>query len=188
MALSLGLLLQATPVNADDLYGQIRGTVVDQSGAVIQGAKIVAMNVGTDAKYSTTSSDDGEFVLLELPIGEYNTVVEKLGFATSRAVGIHLDLNRVYTMQVQMKVGPEKEQVQVRTVEAQVVTNTPQVGMVVDASQIVNLPLIGRDWINLQQLEAGVGLRTFRNSESLREPELKIYVPEPNIGTAKSIS
>jgi hypothetical protein len=82
--------------------------------------------------------------------------VEKAGFKNYSASRIHLDMNQVFALDVKMEVGGTSEQVLVEANPVQVETTTPQRGDVVDASQILNLPPIGRDWVNLQQLESGV--------------------------------
>jgi len=149
-------LMLATPANADELYASIRGSVVDQSGAVMPGINVTATNVATGVSKTTATNTSGAFVFLQLPVGDYNVKVEKPGFKTYSASGIHLDVNQVYALDVKMEVGGVSEQILVEANPVQVETSTPQRGDVVDANQIVNMPLINRNWVNLQQLESGV--------------------------------
>ncbi len=140
----------------DNLYASIRGTVVDQSGALLPGAKLTVTNVATGLTYSTTSDKDGLFSFLQLPIGDYKVVVEKSGFKTFTEGRIHLDLDQVFILKAAMELGAVSETITVEANQVQVETSTPQRGDVVDANQIVNMPLINRNWVNLQQLESGV--------------------------------
>ena len=147
--------LFTTLANADELYGSIRGTVTDQSGALVPDARITVTNVATGLS-KTVTSKDGEFTILQLPVGDYSVRIEKTGFKTFTASGIHLEINQAYAVNAKMDVGAISETVTVEANQAQVETTTPQRGDVVDANQIMNLPLIGRTWVNLQQLESGV--------------------------------
>lgn len=141
---------------ADELYGSIRGTVADQSGALIPDAKITVTNVATGLNRTVASAKDGEFAFLQLPVGDYSVRIEKSGFRIYTANGIHLDVNQVYALNAKIELGAVSEVVNVEANQLQVETSTPQRGDVVDASQILDLPLIGRNWVNLQQLESGV--------------------------------
>jgi Carboxypeptidase regulatory-like domain len=144
------------PASADELYASIRGFVTDQSGAVMPGAKVVATNGATGVSKMVTSNTDGIYVFLQLPVGDYSVKIEKPGFKSLAAAGIHLDVNQVYALNTKMELGEVSQQITVGGSQVQVETSTPQRGDVVDANEIVDLPLIGRDWVNLQQLESGV--------------------------------
>jgi carboxypeptidase family protein len=79
----------AMPANADELYASIRGTVTDQSGALVPDARITVTNVATGLS-KTVRAKDGEFAILQLPVGDYSLRIEKSGFRTYTASGIHL--------------------------------------------------------------------------------------------------
>lgn len=156
LAFALIFALFATPASADELYASIRGTVVDQSGAVLFGVNVTATNLATGLSRTLTTNASGAFSFLQLPVGDYNVRLEKTGFKTAAASNIHLEVNQVFALDTKMEVGGVTEQVVVEANPVQVETSTPQRGDVVDASQILSLPLIGRNWVNLQQLESGV--------------------------------
>jgi hypothetical protein len=155
VALLFGMVF-ATPANADELYASIRGTVTDQSGAVVPDVNVTAINVATGVSKTLVSNKDGAFSFLQLPVGDYNVKIEKPGFKTYSANRIHVDVNQVYALNAKIELGTVSETITVEANRAQVETSTPQRGDVVDSNQIENLPLIGRDWVNLQQLESGV--------------------------------
>lgn len=151
LALTLSCSLQAQEVVA-----HIRGTVTDPSGAGVPGAEVKASNAQTHVTATVPSKDDGSFEFLSLPPGTYDVTVSKGGFRTSTAHNITLTLNQVYNLPVALEVGQVTESVQVESNPLQVETSTTQLGTVIDAKQIVDLPLLGRNWTQLQQLAPGV--------------------------------
>jgi carboxypeptidase family protein len=144
------------PANADNLYASIRGTVSDPTGAVVSGAKLTATNAGTGILYTTTSNSSGAFTFLQLPIGDYTLKAEQTGFKAYQASGIHLDLDQVYNLPVKLTLGAATEQIVVEANPVQVEQTDMQLGTVVTGQQIVDLPLNGRNWTQLQQLQPGI--------------------------------
>jgi hypothetical protein len=159
VAVAVALLVSPLGVQlakADNLYASIRGRVLDQTGAVVPDVKIRATNVGTGIAYPAESGKDGSYAFQQLPIGDYKVTGEKQGFRTYVASNIHLDLNQVFQLDMNLEVGTVSQEVMVEANQVQVETSSPQLGAVIDANQIVNMPLLGRNWINLQQLQPGV--------------------------------
>jgi hypothetical protein len=156
LGLVCGMVVWTTPAYADDLYASIRGTVVDPSGAVVPDAKLRATNIATGLSYSATSSKDGLFAFLQLPIGDYSVKVEKSGFKTFTEAHIHLDLDQIFNLRATMELGVVSDTVTVEANSAQVETTSMQLGATVTGSQIVDLPLNGRNWTQLMQLQPGV--------------------------------
>ncbi|MGA7908842.1 MAG: carboxypeptidase-like regulatory domain-containing protein, partial [Candidatus Sulfotelmatobacter sp.] len=157
--LTLGVLLGVvltTPANADNLYASIRGTVVDPTGAVVPDAKLTATNVATGLAYNTISDKDGLFSFLQLPIGDYSVRAERSGFKTVTENRIHLDLDQIFNLKVAMELGTTSETITVEANPAQVETTSMQLGTTITGNQIVDLPLNGRNWTQLMQLQPGV--------------------------------
>jgi hypothetical protein len=150
----IGLL--SVSARADNLYASIRGTVTDPTGAVVSGVKLNATNAATGIVYSTTSNDSGSFTFLQLPVGDYSLKAEQTGFKAYQASGIHLDLDQVYNLPVKLALGAASEQIIVEANPVQVEQTDMQLGAVVTGQQIVDLPLNGRNWTQLQQLQPGV--------------------------------
>lgn len=150
------LSLQAKVASADALYGSIKGTVTDQSGAAIPDVTITATNIETGAAKQVTSANDGTYTFLQLAIGDYSVKAEKSGFQTFTANKVHLDVNTTYVQDVAMQVGTMSEEVTVQANQVQVETTSTQLGTVIEAQQIVDLPLIGRNWLQLQESQPGV--------------------------------
>lgn len=157
LAFGLVLSLLAVPsAKADNLYAKIQGTVVDPAGAVLANVQLTATNAGTNISYSAVSSADGTYVFLNLPIGTYRVTATNSGFRTFTATGITLVLDQVYALNIKMELGQISEQVVVEAATVQVETANTQLGTVINGDTIVDMPLNGRNWTQLQQFEPGV--------------------------------
>jgi hypothetical protein len=135
---------------------QIQGTVQDASGATVPGAQVKATQTATGAVRIATSSDDGSYVLANLPIGPYRLDVSKQGFATYVQNGIVLQVATNPTIDVSLKVGSVSEQVQVEANTTLVETQATGLGTVMENQRIVELPLNGRVATDLIQYTPGV--------------------------------
>jgi Carboxypeptidase regulatory-like domain len=150
----VGLL--SVSASADNLYASIRGTVTDPTGAVVSGVSLTATNAATGIVYSTTSNDSGSFTFLQLPVGDYSLKAEQTGFKAYQASGIHLDLDQIYNLPVKLALGTASEQIMVEANPVQVEQTDMQLGTTVSGQTIVDMPLNGRNWTQLQQLEPGI--------------------------------
>ncbi len=150
------LLLAVSPVlHAADVTARIRGTVSDPVGAVIPGASVTATNAETGVTFPTKTQPDGTYEFLHLPLGTYSITVVSPGFATFNASGIRLDIDTNYVEPVKLSVGATQE-ISVKADAVQVDSTNMQLNNVVEAKQIVELPLITRDFTQLEQLLPGV--------------------------------
>ena len=136
--------------------GTITGTILDKSGAAVPEARITATNVGTSSVRRVQADGSGQFVLNLLPVGNYELTVEKGGFATAIRKGIGLQVNTTLQMSIELDVRSTSEQVMV-TAQADLVqaTSTTLV-QVVDQRRVQDLPLNGRNVLQLMTLNAGV--------------------------------
>jgi len=150
------LLLGSQAALADNVYATIRGTVTDQTGAVVTGATITATNKDTGLSYNTTSQDTGSYQFLQLPIGIYTLSASKSGFKGFKSTGITLVVNQVYNQPIGLQVGVASETVEVIANAVQVETASIQQQTLIGAQQIVDLPLNGRNFTQLEQLAPGV--------------------------------
>jgi Carboxypeptidase regulatory-like domain len=158
--LLLGLvfaLVAPRAARAIELYGSIRGTVKDVTGAVVPGATIKATNVATGISWTVTSTSDGSYQFLQLPApASYDVTAQKSGFKLFTATAVHLNLTQIYVLDVTLQVGAVTEHVTVEAAPAQVERTSMQLGATLTATQVTNLPLNGRNWVNLQQTLPGV--------------------------------
>ncbi len=140
----------------DNVYATIRGTVTDPTGAVLPGVKVTATNSATGQTFSVTSRQNGEYQFLQLPVGPYTVTATKDQFKTFKTSAITLSLNQVYSLPIKLEVGSANETVEVNANAVQVETTNTQLQTVVESKKITDLPLIGRNWTQLEQLAPGV--------------------------------
>ncbi len=160
-------LVSTVSARADELYGKIRGTVADPSGAVIVGAKITATNVETGISKEASSGADGSYEFLQLLApATYNLTAQQSGFKVFEAQNIPLSLNQIYVLNITLDLGAVTQQVTVEAAPAQVERTSMQLGADLTGSAIVDLPLNGRDWIQLQQTLPGVVASSDRNLDN----------------------
>jgi len=143
-------------VHADNLYATIRGQVTDQTKATIPGAQVIATNTGTNDVRTVMTQADGTFEFLNLPVGSYSVSVKKDGFQNYVATGITLTVNQIYVLNPLLQVGAASQTVTVEAARTQVETTSMQLGSTIEAPTIVDMPLNGRNWVQLQQLQPGV--------------------------------
>jgi carboxypeptidase family protein len=140
-----------------DVYGTIRGVVTDQSGAVIAGATVTVTNNSTGIAKTTTTAADGSYEVLQLPApATYTVNAEMKGFKGFEANAVALGVDKVYVLNIQMEVGQVTQQISVEAAANQVEKTSIELGATIGASQIVDMPLNGRNWVQLQQTMPGV--------------------------------
>ena len=142
-------------LRGQETVAHIRGIVTDPTGARVPGASITATNTATNIATTIMSAGDGTYEFLSLPVGNYNVSVTKTGFQTFTAQNIPLQLNQVYDLPVALQLGSTTQTVQVEAPPVQVQTSVTQMGTVIESQQIVDLPVLGRNWLTLQQLVPG---------------------------------
>ncbi|MCM3901407.1 MAG: TonB-dependent receptor [Pyrinomonadaceae bacterium] len=158
IGLSLTCLLFGPSVMAQTTTSTIEGTVKDANGAVIAGAVVKASGTTLAVERSATTDPEGFYRLAALPAGTYTLTTSQSGFATSTSA-IELTLNRVVIFDVQLQVGGNVGAVVTVTSELSLVEpNTTSSGLTVTPRQIVELPVNGRDYLDLLQLVPGVAV------------------------------
>lgn len=137
----------------------IFGTVTDSSGAVVPGVKITVNNLLTGLTREVVSDDTGGYVLNQLPVGVYSASAEADGFKTVIQDDIQTQVDENRRVNFALEVGSISESITVEAAVAQVETREGVIKEVVDERRIVELPLNGRNAIELQYLVAGVSRR-----------------------------
>jgi hypothetical protein len=143
--------------NAQTTTSTIEGVVKDQNGAVIVGATVKATATTLGIDRTVTTNGEGFYRLAALPAGTYTITVSQTGFATSSS-NIELTLNRTETFDVQLQVGSGREEVTVTTELQLLETDSPATGLTVTPRQILDLPVNGRNYLDLLQLVPGVAV------------------------------
>ena len=156
--LSPSLLFAQTTLST----GSIVGTVTDPSGAVVGGAKVVITNAGTNQTFTLTSNSSGAFSSGPLDPGNYKVQVSAKGFSTV-SQSVTVQVGNTATMNAKLTLGQESTIIEVQGTMVQVNTEQAMVQGVLNASQIENLPVSGRNFLDLAQLEPGVQIQDGQN-------------------------
>lgn len=162
LLLALGLLAQATFAQTTVGTGSVVGTVSDPSGAIITGAQITITNIATGQVVVLTTNSSGSFNSGALIPGDYITLVFAKGFRSAQTQMTVL-VGNTATLSVSLQLGEENQVVHVQASEIGMNTEQPMVQGVLNAKQIDNLPVNGRDFLDLAQLEPGVQIQDGSN-------------------------
>jgi hypothetical protein len=148
-------LLGSTAVLAQTVTGSVTGTVLDPSGAVVPGASVVAINVSTGVHTPTTSNAAGAYSIRFLPIGSYTLEVTATGFSKLDIPQFALEINQNAKVDAHVTVGANTS-VQVEGNLAPILDTTDAtLGLSLDANEINNIPLNGRNFSSLTQFQPG---------------------------------
>ena len=162
-------MICVTGANAQSTGGRIRGTVTDPSGGAVVGAKVSLLNEANGTQRDSQASATGEYIFLEVPVGNYQVQVNHPGFKKYLRKGIVVNLNEVVNLDIPLVVGGSTETVEVTGAPPLVDTTSTQLGAVVGERAVSNLPLAQRDAYQLLQLQPGVqsqvGLDTVYGSD-----------------------
>lgn len=132
------------------------GRVTDATGAVIPGAKVHVIDPATNSDRTVTTNDSGDYTVQNLPPSTYTIRVEKTGFKTASLTNIPLEVGKTGTQPVVLQVGASTETIEISTEGAQMQTQDASVGQVITEKQVSDLPLNGRNMLQLASLTAGV--------------------------------
>jgi hypothetical protein len=149
----------------------VAGSVTDESGATVPGAEVVARNLATGVERSVLSNDLGYYVISALVAGQYSLSVKKTGFQGQIVPEIDLLVDQNATLNLSLKVGSVAEAVNVTAEAMAVDTRTSTLNTVINEKQIAELPLNGRNILQLMQLTPGTlqGSGTFNQSATRPE-------------------
>src|SRR4030095_6832460 len=128
---------------------QISGTAKDQSGAVLPGVEVTVTQTETGVTRAAVTNETGLYVLSNLPIGPYRLEAGLPGFRTFVQTGIVLQVNSSPAINLVLEVGQVTEQVEVQANAALVETRNAGIGQVVENARILELPLNGRQVVEL---------------------------------------
>ena len=148
---SLIVLLPST-THAQVAGATLTGNVTDSQGAAVPNAKITALNIATNVSTSTNANAVGAYTIPNLNPGDYQLSAEASGF--SKAVSkVTLTVGAKQEMNFALQVGQVTQTVEVTSAAPQVELASSTISGVVESTQIVELPLNGRDWAALAQLQ-----------------------------------
>lgn len=164
-ALCLGLIL-VQPASAQTTTASIEGTVKDPQDRVVAGAQIIVKSEARGIERTTTSDENGFYRVTALPAGTYSVAASHTGFATQSFPNVELTVNRTATIDVQLEVGPVQERVSITSETLAIDPTTPATGATVTPRQITEMPVNGRNYLDLLQLVPGVVVNHQANTGS----------------------
>src|SRR5688500_1815224 len=147
--LSLSLLLLALPVMAQSFYGSLVAVVQDAQGGVIPGATAILTNTATNERRETVSAEDGTARFVNLVPGTYRLEVELAGFQRFVRDGIAVNIQTTPRIEATLQLGSLQETVSVTGESPLLQTENASVGTVVGSRAVQELPLNGRNVLNL---------------------------------------
>lgn len=143
-------------VSAQDPFGSIQGTVKDVQGAIVQNATVTVRNVATNATRTANTDADGQYRVLQLQPGVYEVKASAANFKQSVLGNIQVQVGQTAAVDLALQVGDVGEIVNVSPAsEAQIERSDNTVSGVVSTLQIESLPLNGRNFLDLAQLQPG---------------------------------
>jgi Carboxypeptidase regulatory-like domain len=156
-AIIIGLfcLLAFSGMAAAQGLGSIVGTISDPSDALIAGAKVTAIEIGTGFTRTATTNAEGYYVLSSLRPAKYDLIVEAAGFRKLSRKSVTLLADQTLTVSLILQIGTTEEVINVASNDTQVDTSTPTLKQVIEQQRLVELPLNGRNAAELSMLVAG---------------------------------
>jgi hypothetical protein len=148
----------ATSAYAQLDRGSITGVVTDPSGAVISAAQVLIINTATDVTLNLTTASDGGYAARSLNPGSYSVTAERAGFRKTVQSDVVVGVNQVVSVNLTLQVGSPAETVQVSAEPPLIATETSSLGTIEEAQRITELPLNGRNFIQLAYLGPGANL------------------------------
>jgi hypothetical protein len=148
------LILSALPAAAQST-ARIEGIVTDNTGAALPGATVTTKNLGTNGVRVDVTDRNGAYTITALPIGNYRVQIDLSGFRPEVSP-VTLTVNQVARMDFKLQLGGVTETVVVTAAAPLIEKSTSQIQTLIDAKQIENLPLNGRNFTQLATLAPGV--------------------------------
>ncbi len=136
--------------------GSIYGTITDPSGAAVTGASVTVQSVQTNQIRTGTTNHEGDYTFSLLSVGSYNVSVEAVGFKPHQRAGLVLQIEERLRVDLRLELGQVTESVVIDTQATQIDTASSTLGKVVEEQRIVDLPLNGRNFLQLGLLQPGV--------------------------------
>ncbi|MBI2686893.1 MAG: TonB-dependent receptor [Acidobacteria bacterium] len=133
-------------------FGEITGEVRDTSGAIVPGVTVTITNTATNAVRSAASNDAGVYSFPSLPPGTYNLRAEKQGFKAASVKQVEVQVQQTVRLDLDMAVGAVSETIEVSGTVTLLTTENATLGTVVENKRIVELPLNGRNYLQLVSL------------------------------------
>src|SRR6202163_2009210 len=154
------LLFSISPVVYSQATGSFSGTVSDKAGAVVAGATVKATSQGTGVSREAKTDDSGHYLIPLLPATMYTIRVESQGFGAAEQKDVRLQVDEHRELDFALAPASVTSSVEVSATEVAVETANPSLGQVIASEQVAELPLNGRDFVQLATLTPGTTQET----------------------------
>ena len=144
--------------------GSLAGTVLDRSGAAVPGAAVVATSDGTGLTRDVKTDGTGHYSISLLPVGNYSVRVDAANFQSAVSNNLRLQVDEARELNFSLSVASQTSVVDVTDNPVAIETANPSLGQVITSQQVAQLPLNGRDFVQLATLTAGATAETNPNS------------------------
>jgi hypothetical protein len=158
------LVFSACPLLYGQATGSFSGTVSDKTGSVVSGASVKATVQGTGISRESRTDDTGHYLMPLLPIGEYTIRVDSQGFGPVEQKDVRLQVDEHRELNFTLTPASVTSTVEVSATEVSVQTTNPTLGQVITSEQVAELPLNGRNFVQLATLTPGTTQETNPNS------------------------
>jgi len=158
------LALMVSPAMQGQATGSFSGNVLDQSGSTVPGATVIVVSQGTGLTRNGKTDNAGHYLIPLLPVGTYTLRVDSAGFQSVEAKNLQLQIDEARELDFALTLATVNTSVVVTGDAVAVETGNPSLGQVITAQQVSQLPLNGRDFVQLATLTAGATAET--NSSS----------------------
>ena len=156
LTITLGVIWYSQPAHAQLSTASVTGVVRDQSGSVVSGARLTLTNLDTTVKQQSVSNNAGNYLFLSIPPGNYSMDATAPSFQLWKLPSITLAVNQTATVDVGLQLGSLTQTVTVEAAGELLQQSSAEIGAVVAAKQVVDLPLNGRNFTQLLSLSPGV--------------------------------
>ena len=151
----VALIVCSLPGSSQVQNGEFTGLITDSSGAVVNQARVLIHNLGTDYTLEVRSDEEGVYKGRELIVGQYQISVEMLGFRTITSGALALNAGTVLRADFELQAGAPDQTIEVSDAAVAVNTENARLSQIVDSTMIANLPLNGRNVYDLIQYAPG---------------------------------
>ena len=158
LIVGLAVFLGQVVVQAQTTTGALTGTVTDPGSALVAGATVTVTGVETGAERSAVTNSSGVFVFQALLPGKYNVTVDAKGFKKTVVRDVVVSVAQTAQLPVSLEIGLEGETVTVTTTQEVINNSSPTLTNVINTRQVVDLPLGGRNPVELAALQAGIAV------------------------------
>lgn len=171
LAAMLFVLAGPREARAQRATASVAGSILDASQAAVPDATVVVRNEATGVERTARSNELGYYVVTALPAGPYSITVSKPGFQSRTVSNLILQVDQNATVNLELQVGAVAESVEVTAEAVAVDTRTATLNTVVNQRQITDLPLNGRNVLQLTRLTPGTLIGTGTFSQAATRPE-----------------